>query len=223
MDYPIARSARAHEELKRRAAHNYQRPAKVKVENKTGWSTVDLRKALTRILRSVGATGTWNVRVADRRHCGASGSSGYAYYNSNGFTVRLPKAKDGDLTLHDLEDFACVAVHEMEHSLGLQHHEMLDGGGHSRTTRLCRLSPGAREWIHTLQIRAKPKAPVLSRAERTTALLDKREAKAKLALATWERRLKLARTKVAKYKATVKRYDRRRAASPTPTQETTNG
>lgn len=56
---------------------------------------------------------------------------------------------------------------------------------------------------------AAPATPVTP--PRMAAVIEQREAKARAAMERWERKLKLAKTKLAKYRAKVKYYERRAA------------
>lgn len=59
------------------------------------------------------------------------------------------------------------------------------------------------QWNETPDVKAKPAA----------SIVEKRAAKAAAALAQWQRKLKLAQTKVRKYKQRVGYYERRQAAT----------
>lgn len=59
--------------------------------------------------------------------------------------------------------------------------------------------------------------PTKRPTESKSSIVDFREAKARKALQKWERKLKLAKTKVAKYRSKVRRYDRVLAAKRQPT------
>ncbi len=241
-DYPIALSLKARQmvDAERRKAREENRtktgeltdprpPIKVRIaRNETQWSTLGLRRALTRILRSTGLRArAYGVRVCYNRNDGHY-SSGEAYLHSSEFTIRVrrPKHDTDMLDADDLLDFACVAIHEVEHCLGLRHPEMIDGCGRDKVTRNVRLSTDSRLWVSNLDIRArpakaKPLVTLAPAAPPPTAneILAARRARAEATrlrkldasrdkLVTWERRLRLAKTKVKRYTAEVRRRER---------------
>lgn len=110
-----------------------------------------------------------------------------------------------------VRDAAVTLVHELMHCRGLRHRDMPPGmkrcGGHDYPT----------PWLPAgLRIRAKDAPAEVPREDRLAALKARREEKARADLARWEKRLRLARTKVAKYRARVRGYERRAAAATGP-------
>ncbi len=220
-DAQIARSARVHDLIAAARARGERiGTARVRITNNTGWSTVDLRRFLVRILRNVGAWGRYDVTVDGAR---GPGSSGCATYSSRWFLVRVraPKGPDDRLTAYDLEEFASTTVHEWEHALGLRHAEMIGGTGRTLATRRANVAGAPLAWIHAVEVRPKVTVAVpvptaedraALRAERARARAARREQAARDALARWELRLRRARTKVARYRARVRAIERRRAA-----------
>ena len=97
----------------------------------------------------------------------------------------------------DVERFARVFEHEVGHTLGLKHAEMSDH----------REGPPP-AWCAGLEIRPKEPKAKPTPADRAAA----REAHVRAMLAKAERRLKIAKATVRRWRAKAKHYDRRRAA-----------
>lgn len=193
---------------------------KLHLKNETDWNTADLKRFVRAALRYLGVSEDRNVRITNRRSLDAIGASGCAYLNSRSMTVRLPRpiyrativGDDGAReewrrreVMHevDLRDFAYVFLHELEHNLGLEHRQM-------RRSRKV-FTP----WLAGLVVRAKAekaKPAPLPAGERRALTREAREAKARQRLALWERKMRLAKTKVAAWRRKVARYDRIQAA-----------
>lgn len=109
-------------------------------------------------------------------------------------------------------DPAKTLIHEIAHTQGIRHGEM--------DRSLKRSHCGGTDnrpapWAYDFQIRAKkadlPKTEE-QRTERMKSLVATRQAKAEAALVRWERKLRFAKTKVAKYRRVVRGYIKRAEA-----------
>lgn len=105
------------------------------------------------------------------------------------------------------EGLVAVTAHEVEHIYGYRnrkgkhrHSERFTRGEERRIMDLFRAQRDAllAEWNETQEVVAKPRRPVQ----------DIRAEKAQKMIAAWERKMKLARTKIAKYKRQVRYYER---------------
>lgn len=209
---------------------------KLTLKNETRWNTADLKRFVRTGLRYLGVSERRTVVIVHRRERGARGSSGLASYGSRWMKVRVPMPDEivsvdretgctvsrlpssfagasrvpglVDGLRSDLRDFANVFLHELEHNLGLRHHQMVEGA--------CRGAQAGRDrgasWIAGLVIRSKPAEIRPSTDERRAALLAARERAARDSLARWERKLALAKTKVAAWRRKVGYYEKRKAA-----------
>jgi hypothetical protein len=133
-----------------------------------------------------------------------------ARLRERGIDEKLVRRYEGSLEL-DVADLALVFEHELAHNAGLGHADMTDD------VKWCRgpVPTWASGFLPADFAPAPPK-PKPSRAERLAALKFDRECAAREKLERWERRLKLARTKVAKYRLAVRGYERRKVATPKP-------
>lgn len=130
----------------------------------------------------------------------------------HGYEVRinLPRPADADhvpgvgvvIGREALAEIARTIEHEVDHTLGLRHRDMVADTAEAR--------PCA--WAAGLLVVAvpepKPEVPMLV-LERTVA---ERKARAAELLSAWETRLRRAQAKVRKYRAKVRGYERRAAA-----------
>lgn len=190
------------------------------IDNRTHYSTQSLRAFLTAAILSEGdPERAYKVTVTSIRRNGGWWTSGYAYYHSGTFRLRLPTRDEhggllAGLPKRSLRDAAVTTVHELMHCRGLRHRDMPAG------MKRCGGSDYPTPWLHDgLQIVASKTQPAEHAAagqtteERRAALLRRREEKAAAMLVRWQRRLRLARTKVRRYSLSVRRYERRRQAA----------
>ena len=103
------------------------------------------------------------------------------------------------------DDFARVFVHELLHNRGVTHSEMWRG--HKRCGERCGIKADI-PWASGIEIRAQEKAPPPQAGD----LVAKREAHARKMLVRAERRAKVARTVLLRWKRKVTYYERRAAA-----------
>jgi len=116
-------------------------------------------------------------------------------FNHSGGYMRLALPKErGNLNLE--EELAWVAAHEADHVRGLNHKDMTCGGA----GRI----PGTWEHARTLTLRLKPQPDKTARA---ASRRDKRRTNARAKVAEWERKHKLAQTKLRTWKRRLKRLD----------------
>ncbi len=182
------------------------------VRNNTTYDSRDIRSAVLACEKYLDMSGRRVVKVVYSRNRQRS-VSGYAYYpgayQAEGCHVklRLPKIHKGEVIDEALvQDFLWLVEHELSHSRGVRHGTMRGSPTHKVH------SIGRRPtWGEGLQLRLKSVKAKPTSADRVA----KRAAKVDADLARWERRLKLAKTKVAKLKAKQWYYLRRNAEEPT--------
>jgi hypothetical protein len=175
----------------------------LKVRNATAYDTRDIRSAVLACEKYLDLRGARDVKVVYSRNRTRS-VSGYAYYPSAGraegcgVRLRLPKIQPGQYIDELLTcEFLWLVEHELSHSRGVRHPELRGGCAGKVHGQLRRPN-----WAEGLQLRLKaPKAKPtpIDRVARRAAKVD-------ADLARWERRLKLAKTKVAKLKAKQRYY-----------------
>lgn len=194
---------------------------RLKIVNRTHYSWQSLRAFLSAAILADGdPERAYTVTVTSIRRRGGWWTSGYAYYHSGTVRLRLPtRDASGNLLAvlpeRSLRDAAVTTVHELMHCRGLRHRDMPAG------MKRCGGSDYPTPWLHDgLQIVAGKTQPAEHAAaagqtpeDRRAALLRRREEKAAAMLARWQRRLRLARTKVRRYSLSVRRYERRRQAA----------
>jgi hypothetical protein len=198
----------------------------MKIVNKTHWRTLDL----ARIMRRAAAEEFDDVGAVLKRACIviAYNRGGTRYRESSGY-ARMP----GDMERRTKEwrprvrlmvpsgevdpvDFAHTAAHEFAHTRGIDHDTMR---GHPRYRRVgnWRTIYG---WAEAMPITRKPEPKARPSLRRSP--LDAKIAHARAALSTWERKQKLATTKVKHYRRRLARLERTalgRMAASTPSAD----
>jgi len=166
---------------------------RLKIDNRTEYSTQDLRRFFLAGLTAGGAEGYRHVVVVYSRtqHHGRASIGGNC---GQGSWITMYAPAMGKL---DLLKFAQVFDHEVAHTMGVRHKDMAED------LLYCEHKP---TWHEGLEIRhVAPAKPKVDRAAQ-------REERARKNLVEWERRLKRAQTFVRKWRAKVRYYDRKRAA-----------
>jgi hypothetical protein len=182
---------------------------KLKLENKTAYSTKDLRAFLRAGLRAYGARSDKVVVVRYQRVVWrAVGQDGVAYGPSGRGQVGRPGREARHIWLHLPRDPAALSVGDLAHTL---YHEVL----HNRGARHRDMTPEQMRWDGTpapwtegLSIGLEPARPRPSREERAARLVEEREAHAREMLARAERRKKLADTVAKRWRKRVRYYER---------------
>jgi len=182
----------------------------VKVKNSTVYRTAALRRFLRAGIVANGLDPKgYRVHVVPSRH---GQHWGCAYLNSSWVKLSVPKGK------LDLAQLARVFDHELAHNRGLNHVDM------DVDTLWCK-GP-APEWSTSFSVEefeptpAEPPIPVDPAARaavlafKRAKMVERREARAREALARWERKKKSAERLVAKYRRVVRGYEQRAAARP---------
>ena len=182
-----------------------QPPAKgFRVDNKTSWSTADLRRFVAEVVRRQG--GPRRGFVIEFRNGRQSYSSGRAYVGGRWCKVTL--ASTGARQAPDRASLALVIAHEIAHLRGLA------GERDMRSSSwLGYRSPDWRQrcvWADALPLRpaAAPKKVRLV----GEALVERRLADATAKAREWERKSKLAATKLKAWRAKIRYYEKRAAA-----------
>ncbi len=202
------------------------------LKNETTYDTRTLRRFFSAGLAAMGASRFTTVYVRwQKRFRGTRGVHGRAAIDGRWLIMFLPRpmparerarleAKFGadhlglamylKQRLLDVNALALVFEHEVAHNLGL---------GHAEMTEAARYCQGPTPlWAHGFlpEHFSRPEKPKPSREDARAALVAKRHAKAVTDLARWQRKLKLAQTKVRKAKLALAGYERRAAAAKAP-------
>lgn len=158
--------------------------------------------------------------------------SGRAYYRPRLIVVRVgsddrfpcpTKRHNGGLqeTVADpIEACVLLTAHELAHMMQFREGLMSRAGGKRRggserntdweAFRVLNLFRADRERL----LAEWHAVPVVSVTPPRSSVVEQRSAKAQVMLANWQRRLKIAQTKVQKYKAKVRYYERKRSVPP---------
>lgn len=195
----------------------------MKIINKTHWQTKDLaaiiRKVATDELEKDKLKRCVFTVVYGRT---GRGSSGYAYYGGTRARLRIPSGNPRKPRIKtpygwkgfppeevDLVDFAYVVGHECGHLRGLHHGAAMHSARYSRDSAYGDYRQYY-AWAGAMPLRKKEKKlpPTVDQRREKKAL------KANLQLRVWERREKLAKTKVKKYRLRVRRLEKIAAVGP---------
>lgn len=174
----------------------------MRLTNDTGWRTEDLRRLIAAACRADGI-GTRGMVVAVRHTRQRRGCTGYGWINSRSMVLRVPPPLGDQESMPDAvrDSLARVALHELAHCRGIVHGDM------EPSLRWCR-DDLPTPWADGLVVRrmaatvVAPRNVVAERAEHAAAMLRRAE-----------RRLKLARSIERRWRAKVRYYERRAAAS----------
>lgn len=189
--------------LARRLA-DFKTPSKrkrIRVVNRTCWKTSQLRKIIERVARDeIDAERRANITVEVSAARQQHSCSGCAYVGGNVAHVRVPtKVESFDPYL---VNFAKVAAHELAHCHG---HEGERWMRSNKTVRYGRQSPKQAEfyaWVREPEYRVEreeKKRKIVDPAARNKKKIEQAEMK----LRQWERKLKLAKTKLSKYRKSL--------------------
>ncbi|NIR14587.1 MAG: hypothetical protein GWN86_11860, partial [Desulfobacterales bacterium] len=169
--------------------------------NKTDYCTKDLRRIFLRGIKEMGASPNRTIEVEygrTPRHDSTGQSSGMASIVGGWMVLRLPHP--GKM---DFKDFILTFEHELAHNLGVKHDEMEAG------TYLCQ-GP-LPKWAEGMTLGVKKPKPKPTMDDK----VQKREEHVRRMVERWERKLKLAKTKLAHWKRKLKYYEGRKAAKGT--------
>jgi hypothetical protein len=193
---------------------------KLKIENHTNWSTRDLRGLIIAGMNHVGVQGRKHFIVKYRRFHGR-GCQGRARLGRR--TDWLPDYEHGKVHVSEAEtvwlfldrpepswilpvaggwvtDLAQTIEHELMHTLGHQHRQMV------KPWKLPVL------WAEGRTVRWIPPKPKPARAEALATAVQRREARARKRLATLEAQHKRTAALIVKWRARVRYYDHKVAA-----------
>ncbi len=192
---------------------------RIEIENKTSWSTADIRRFVCAGLKAeVGTWGVYRVKAIYKRVHAGLGASGYRKLwlclpNEDcenvpappGDRLKIKWTKREKIGGADLLWYAEVLVHEINHNKGLRHKEMTD-------TDLD-LSWARRLIEDGFAIRRKAPKPKVVRD-----LVAERSAHARKMLAEWESKARRTAKRVKHWAGKVRYYERtvavRAAAKP---------
>ena len=182
----------------------------MKIKNSTDWQTQFLRRMTAWCCRELGMPGRYLREVVFRTK--SYNYSGHAYLQTRRITVSVARG--------DLDCLVKVTAHEVAHHVTYIDQKESGLGGKGVKIRW----GGSERWTMRLESETFAKfnanresliaewsvAPV--EKERPSAV-DKRALKAQSNLERWQRKAKLAATKIRKLKARVRYYERRQAAT----------
>ncbi len=192
----------------------------MRVENETRWNTRDLAALFSACCAANFTSSDRRVVViaARRRRSGFIGdrdesgrlknewklglSHGRAYVGSRWIRMSIPDASEHS----DWKRVAQIFEHELQHNLGLNHADMPDWWN----------LPVLWATPTLLVIRRKPEPdakPEPTRDERASKRRELKLVRAQRAVETWERKAKMARTKLAVWKRRLGSAERAQAAS----------
>ena len=201
----------------------------MKLENTTNVPNYYLRRMISWICKQLEVP-VRQVRYAkfgNRSHLSYSGHawSTYILCNTDPRLDKFPagRKRSGEGPMDRKHALVCIAAHEICHLATLYREargqKKTRRGGKSRggseavvrreETRIAELFERNRNTLTELW--STP--PKKLQADRRKSAVQQREERAAANLARWERKLKLAKTKVAKYRKTVRYYDRRHVAA----------
>ena len=175
----------------------------MKIINKTKWKTAHLRAIAARVLREEIEDPEKRRRIRltirpSRKRC-----SGLAAIGGCWTIVRLPNPAPGKVYEPSLQvKFAYMCAHEFAHNRGMKDERQMRAGARYgwRDSDRWKTIFG---WAAAMPLEAQgPK-----RVDRPTA--DSKLLATEKLLQTWARKLKLAQTKIKKYKTRLAYYDRR--------------
>lgn len=167
----------------------------MRIVNKTRYRTDDLRRWLNAAHKAMAAPTHKTVEV---KYSHRGMAWGCASFSGGWMMLTLPGDPD---KVGGVGRLAQLLEHEIAHNLGLRHGEM-----HPSTRRGAAREPGSwEEGMELPRLREEPSKP--SPEDRVA----QREAKARKMLERWERKVKLAKTRLAKWAAKVRYYERRAA------------
>jgi len=183
----------------------------MKVENKTRWDTRDLRKFFLAGLKALGASKDKTIIVKYNRSTRARGEeyvSGHAYYpswyNREGDEIQLNIPREE----FDLFSLAQVFEHEIGHTLGVRHKDMLP---------VDELTP---TWHEGLILRKKESKSQLSKEEKRAETARKREQHVREKVREYEEKLdglektrKRWKKRLAEWKKKAAYYERKAASN----------
>jgi hypothetical protein len=191
---------------------------KLKNTNDTDYLLCDLRKVIAAGLRAEGPNDgrTYRVKVVYTKQ--DRGCSGYAYIGSGTIGMRIPRphdrarrdwptavlrgaAVDGVVLQSIVRDFARVLVHEIGHTMGLEHDEMAK----------CREMEVA--WVEGIQIRTQaPKVKAApDREQKAIAAVERINECIDAEVKRHRRNVKALRTRLQKAKRSAGYYERKAA------------
>lgn len=189
---------------------------RLRIKNATHYDRRDLYALIAAGLRALGDDRQYVVTVRYGRGSGLY-SSGWAYYNSGTIRLCIPRGKRDmatgrrvpydEMPADAVTDMARTLAHEIAHTNGVSHAEMNcchkrehNGGTDNAPV----------PWAEGLRVRAKAvePAPIVL----IDSVVAERAAHAAAMLSTWERKVKAAKTRCAKWRRKVAYYERKAAA-----------
>lgn len=179
----------------------------MKLINKSGWDTKDLRKLCREAIKRSGAENHTKIIVKTRKGMGSHNIRGLAYVGHPYIEMKVPPVMERRYAFSntgnrqvveekpaefDSVDFAKVLTHEIDHNLGLRHKDMV-----SCSALDC-------EWAKDYIVKPKEKRPTPPKQDIRKARYEAVLAKVK----SWEAKKKRAETALKKYKQKQKYYER---------------
>jgi hypothetical protein len=172
---------------------------RIKLINKTAYSSRDLRTFLRAGFRALGARTDKIVTVRYQRAdsgVGGRGRLGRPGQEAKHIWLHVPR----DTKLLNIGDLAHTLYHELLHNRGAMHRDM--------TPEQMRWNGMPAPWCVGVSIGLEPAKPKPTREERAASLIEKREAHARQKLKEAQTRLRRARTLERTWHARVRYYER---------------
>ena len=187
---------------------------KITIENKTSWSTNDLRAIARAALEAAGATNDpWRCTVyvhVSKRRAGLVHGKAWIGRRSNpqNWVLFLPRPESVRLRTELLNVVCCVAHHEALHAVGARHEDMTEEQRYCRQTL---------PWASSLRLRTKaelrPSKPELAPEERREAAFEDKLTHVRSMHKRSLTRLKRALTFEKKWRRRLKMLERRNDGS----------
>lgn len=181
---------------------------KIRIVNKTNWSTRDLRRFVVEAARREfgerGDNRSLNVTFTYVRHRDRHGSSGYAWYNTGSSVIRVGRV------ITDKIDLAKVLCHEFAHNRGVTHAEMRGSALYRRIGNWRELAA----WGEALPLTWK--APKVKAKVSTLEHTDSKLVQIQASIDRWQSKLKRAQTALKKYQRKAAYYQKKKAAAMKP-------
>ena len=178
----------------------------MKLINSTNWNSAQVKAIVRKVAEIEQLTPDEigrlivELRYRKRSHRRADEySGGYGYYNSMHFVLKVVKGVPQDKVV-----FARVIAHELAHNQGVHHGKAMKGADYG-------WGEGWKEkwsWAEAMPLEMNPEPKKLSKTAGSKMIHCLEQ------LVSWERKAKLARTKIRKLTLRVRYYQKKLAAMP---------
>jgi len=191
-------------------------PTSLKIVNKTEYRQSDLRKFFLAGIKHLGSDPSSKIiEVVYSKREGASGLATLPHEMSfrpegRWIRMRLPRPPLANPTIQ-IKWIAQVFEHELAHNLGVAHSDM------DREVRNCTQEvPWADGFQIRMKVKPKKKEPIIREKKKAEqpclSLIERRELKVRNHLKRWEKKLRISKTYVQKYRTKVRYYEKKKSA-----------